>query len=418
VKLRRLAKQPGWYEIMSQCPICGHKGWCAIDHDQSIVRCMRIPSDIFFDSIMGRQYRHYLDPDKVPKTKIEIIQCNSVDKKPNYHLNRVYRALIQELPLSSFHADHLRNSRHLSDEVIRVRQYRTMPGPERYKVAKKVISRLSDQNELLGVPGFFVTEGQYGPYWTMAGTAGLMFPFRSITNEITGWQIRVDDPPLELAIKGAIKGEIIEELDRNEHGKRRAKCKVVVQNKTIEVNLTEKDKKVCYSKSEQFVFSIELKQGQRYWWWSSGSKDNGSAIGGPLPYHFAMPSPCLPYWSVGETPETLMDCSEVWVTEGAIKADKGADAILKPFFGLPGVGAYPLILEPLKALGCKHVVLAFDADVVTTPEVARALELCAEFFAEHTDMKLSLAMWDLSIAKGIDDLTDLGWEPQLSVILE
>jgi hypothetical protein len=45
---------------------------------------------------------------------------------------------------------------------------------------------VSDQNDLLGVPGFFAKEGTYGSYWTMAGAAGLMIPFRSITNEITG----------------------------------------------------------------------------------------------------------------------------------------------------------------------------------------------------------------------------------------
>lgn len=417
MKLRMLRKQPGWYEIMSRCPICGRSGWCAINHDQTVVHCMRVPSDDSFDSIIGRQYRHYLDPNYTPKTKVEIVQVNSVDKKPDYHLNRVYRCLIEELSLSSFHVNHLRNTRHLNDEVIRNRQYRTMPGAERYKVAKALINRLSDQSDLLGVPGFFVKEGTYGPYWTMSGSSGLMLPFRNIMNEITGWQIRVDDPPLELDMEGVIKGEIIRELEP-ENGKRRAQCRVVIQEKELEVILKEKDKKVCYSKSGQFVFSIQLKQGQRYWWWSSGSKDNGSSIGSPLPYHFSLPSPCLPYWKVGETPESLIDCSEIWITEGAIKADKGADAMLKPFFGIPGVGAFPLLLEPLKKLGCKHVVLAFDADVVTTPEVQQALELCAEFFAAKTDMALSLAMWDISQGKGIDDLTDNGFLPQVSAMLE
>ncbi|MDN4067696.1 hypothetical protein QYF50_07290 [Paenibacillus vini] len=418
MKLRRIKNQPGWYEIMSQCPICGSKGWCAINEEQSIVHCMRVPTDTFFDSVVGRQFKHYLDPNQIPnKSEIEIIQADSVDKKPNYHLNRVYRALAQELNLSNYHLEHLRNKRHFDDETIRFRQYRTMPDQDRYKVSKNVIKRLNDQSDLLGVPGFFVQEGKYGPYWTMAGQSGLMIPFRSILNEITGWQIRVDIPPLELHMKGAIKGKILKELDPR-NGKRCALCEVITSGKTMEVILTEKDKKVCRSKSDQFVFSIELKQGLKYWWWSSGSKDNGSSIGGPIPYHFSLPSPCMPFWQVGEEPDSLIDCSEVWVTEGGIKADKASDAILKPFFGLPGVGAYPLILEPLKKIGCKHVVLAFDADVVTTPEVQLALELCAQFFAERTDMSLSLAMWDLSLGKGIDDLVDNGYLPQVTKLLD
>ncbi|MEB9897624.1 toprim domain-containing protein [Bacillus cereus] len=418
MKLRRISRAPGWYEIKSQCPICGKKRWCAINEDQSIVHCMRVPSDDFFDSHMGRHYRHYLDPDKVPKTKVEVEWSNAVDKKSDKHLNRVYRALIEELTLSSHHTEHLRNSRHFTDEEIRLRQYRSMPGAERYKIAKNVGSRQVDINDLLGVPGFYVKDGRYGPYWTMSGFSGLMLPFRSILNEITGWQIRVDNPPLELDMQGSIKGEIIQELDSAQNGMRRARCQLKIADKEIEVDLTEKDKKVCYSKSGQFVFSIELKQGQKYWWWSSGSKDNGASIGGPIPYHLALPSPCIPYWTVGETPEALIDCSEVWVTEGAMKADKGANSLLKPFFGIAGVGSFSLLLEPLKRLGCKHVVLAFDADSVNTPEVARALELAAQFFAEKTDMALSLAMWDFTLGKGIDNLLDNGYIPQISKILD
>lgn len=417
MKLRR-TKHAGWYEVMTACPICGHKGWCRINQEQTIVHCMRVPTDDYFDSVIGRQYRHYLDPNAVPKAKVEIEVNKAVDKKPDYHLNRVYRALMKELPLSTHHHQHLLNDRNFDSDVIRLREYRSMPTQERYKTAKKVISRLSDQSDLLGVPGFFCQEGRYGPYWTMSGSTGLMIPFRSITNEITGWQIRVDEPPLELAMKGAIKGEILEELERDESDMRRARCQLQIQEKKLVVDLTEKDKKVCNSKSGQFVFSIELKQGQRYWWWSSGSKDNGSSIGGPLPVHLALPHPCLKYWEAGQPADTLIDCSEVWVTEGPIKADKAADALVKPVFGIPGAGAFSLLLQPLKELGCKHVVFAYDADVVKTPEVEMALEQCVEFFAKETDMAISLAMWDISQGKGLDNLLDKNLIPKISTLLE
>lgn len=417
MKLRSLRKQPGWYEIQSICPICGHKGWCAINHEQTLVRCMRTPSDDYIDTTMGRQYKHYLDPDALPKTNVEIMYDQSIDKKSDSHLNAVYRTMIEEMSLSSDHLYHLRNVRQFSDKEIQLRQYRTMPSANRHKIAKNVINRVSDQNELLGVPGFFAKEGNYGSYWTMAGAAGLMLPFRSIRNEITGWQIRVDDPPLELVMEGAIKGEIMKELEPTQFGMRRARCKLLVQGKELEVILTEKDKKECYSKSKQFVFSVVLKQGLRYWWWSSGSKINGSSIGNPLPYHLALPSPCLPHWNIGELPTDIIDCSEVWITEGPIKADKGAEALLKPFIGLPGIGTYSLILDVLKNLGCKHIVIAFDADIVTTPQVQQTLGLCAEFFAKNTDMSLSLAIWDITLGKGIDDLLDNGYLPQLTTMI-
>ncbi|MFC4812785.1 hypothetical protein [Paenibacillus sp. GCM10023250] len=416
MKLRRI-KHEGWYELQSPCPICGHKGWCRINREQTVVYCMRVPSDDYFDSIIGRQFRHVLDSNAVPKIKVEINVNKAVDKKLDHHLNRVYRALLKELSLSPEHYSHLIHDRFFEEKVIQLREYRTMPVQERYKIAKNVISRLSDNSDLLGVPGFFCQEGQYGPYWTMAGGMGLMIPFRTISNEITGWQIRVDNPPLELDIKGAMTGEILEELPRDQSGKRRAKCSIMVQDKPVTVELTEKNKKEISSASGQFVFSVELKQGQRYWWWSSGSKDNGASIGDPLPAHLALPSPCLKYWKVGDTADTIVDCSEVWVTEGALKADKAADGLVKPVFGIPGAGAFSLLLEPLKALGCKHIIFAYDADVVTTKEVEMALGQCVEYFAKETEMQLSLAMWDISLGKGIDDLLDHGYLPQVSTLL-
>ncbi|CAH1054898.1 hypothetical protein PAECIP111894_01048 [Paenibacillus pseudetheri] len=145
-----------------------------------------VPSDEYIDMTMGRQYKHYLDPDELPKTNVEIMYDESIDNKSNSHLNAVYRTMIEEMSLSSDHLFHLRNVRHFSDKEIQLRQYRTKPNTNRHKIAKAVISRVSDQNDLLGVPGFFAKEGTYGSYWTMAGAAGLMIPFRSITNEITG----------------------------------------------------------------------------------------------------------------------------------------------------------------------------------------------------------------------------------------
>jgi hypothetical protein len=135
---------------------------------------------------MGRQYKHYLDPDALPKTNVEIMYDESIDKKSNYHLNAVNRTMIEEMSLLSNHLYHLRNVRQSSDKEIQLRQYRTMLNTNRHKIAKAVINRVSDQNDLLGVPGFFAKEGAYGSYWTMAGAAGLIIPFQSITNEITG----------------------------------------------------------------------------------------------------------------------------------------------------------------------------------------------------------------------------------------
>lgn len=418
MRLRPLRNNKGWNEILTQCPICGKSGWCAINDEQDTVRCMRVSSEDYFDSHIGRQYLHYLDPDHIDKVKIEIVHVESVEKRNDEHLNLVYRTLIEETDISGEHLYHLRKIRHFSEIEIECRKYRTMPASNRYKIAQRLLDRFSEPTSLLGVPGFYTQNGQNGAYWSMAGLEGLMIPYRSIKNEITGWQIRVDEPPLVLEMEGVIKGEVIKELEPSQWWMRRALCRLFIQDKEMQVILTEKDEKVCYSKSGQFVFRIELKAGTRYWWWSSGSKNNGASIGSPLPYHLALPSACLPYWNAGETPEEIIDCSEVWITEGALKADKAAEGLGKPVFGIPGVGTYSLLLEPLKQLGCKHIVIAYDADMVEKSEVQQSLGHCAEFFAKKTDMSMSLALWDLSLGKGIDDLIDAGYTPQLSLMID
>jgi hypothetical protein len=85
---------------------------------------------------MGRQYKHYLDPDALPKTNVEIMYDESIDKKSNSHLNAVYRTMIEEMSLSSDHLFHLRNVRHFSDKEIQLRQYRTMPNRIDIKLLK------------------------------------------------------------------------------------------------------------------------------------------------------------------------------------------------------------------------------------------------------------------------------------------
>ncbi|WP_193191604.1 hypothetical protein [Paenibacillus polymyxa] len=62
-------------------------------------------------------------------------------------------------------------------------------------------------------------------------------------------------------------------------------------------------------------------------------------------------------------------------------------------------------------------MIAADADVTITPAVELALGNCVEFFSNHTDMKISVAMWDISLAKGIDDLVSRLYVPQVTALV-
>lgn len=419
MKLRRLKKMDGWYEIKSTCPVCGHTGYCTINEDQSIVYCMRVPSNDFKDTYIGRGFKHVIDPSKIDATKIEIEINNDVDKKPIQHLNRVYRALVSELPLKSYHCRHLIRDRQIEEDAIRLREYKTLPQMERHRITKRVAERLGDADELLGVPGFFVNDGRYGKYWTMAGQTGLLIPYRTVYNQLAGFQIRVDQPKLEIKKEGCIDVQIVKEVDSDREGNRRAECIVDInQMKKMKTTLTVNDEKVCNDKNTgKFHFSVELKTGNKYWWWSSSNKDNGASIGNPLPVHLALPSQAVKYWSIGQNANEIMDCSEVWVTEGALKGDIAADRLVRPFVCIPGTGSYRAALEPLQQLGAEYAVIAYDADIVTNPHVQESLEQFAEFLANN-GVGLKLAMWDLTDGKGIDDLLYRNLLPQVATLAE
>jgi hypothetical protein len=66
----------------------------------------------------------------------------------------------------------------------------------------------------------------------------------------------------------------------------------------------------------------------------------------------------------------------------------------------------------LKALGCRTVRLAFDADAWSNPTVARSLSACAGALAE-AGFAVELERWDEAEGKGLDDLLAAGKSPEL-----
>lgn len=63
----------------------------------------------------------------------------------------------------------------------------------------------------------------------------------------------------------------------------------------------------------------------------------------------------------------------VWITEGEIKAHVISVKLGVDTISIPGVTLWREALEPLKVIGAKGVVLAFDSDAATNSNVARAL---------------------------------------------
>ena len=120
----------------------------------------------------------------------------------------------------------------------------------------------------------------------------------------------------------------------------------------------------------------------KYLWLSSSRKPGGASSGAPCHYAKA-------------------NGTQLWITEGPLKADLVASRLGQPCLGIAGVANWHSALPLLE--DAEEVILAFDQD---QPGPAReAVEANARAFAQalvERGMKVHQATWDWS-AKGVDD---------------
>lgn len=96
----------------------------------------------------------------------------------------------------------------------------------------------------------------------------------------------------------------------------------------------------------------------------------------------------------------------VRITEGALKADIAHVLSGVPTIGLPGVTSWRPALPILRELGTRTVRIAFDADAVDNPAVARALDAVVRGL-DVEGYAVELERWPVA-HKGIDDALAVG----------
>lgn len=136
----------------------------------------------------------------------------------------------------------------------------------------------------------------------------------------------------------------------------------------------------------------------KYVWLSSNGKDSGAKAA--TRFHVAYGS---------------QDLRTVWLTEGPLKADVAAPRLGKLVVAVPGVNTLkPALAKELRDRGCRSVVLAFDSDALTKPEVAAALERAGKTLRDK-GLRVQVATWAPKY-KGIDDLLLAGGRPTLTTV--
>ena len=128
----------------------------------------------------------------------------------------------------------------------------------------------------------------------------------------------------------------------------------------------------------------------KYQWLSSVSKPYGTSSGAHI--HIAIPS--------------QTDPSEIWITEGSIKADIAALKLNRVVLAVPGVGSYAGVFPIIQELKPQRVIIALDMDKSANPMVK---ECETHLIIRLLNLKIRTfrADWN-SQFKGLDDFLARG----------
>ncbi|RED76148.1 hypothetical protein [Cohnella phaseoli] len=338
--------------------------------------------------------------------EVDLVEDDGSEHKQSPEvLNDYYRGLLSLMHLTEGHRKHFEEERRIPIETVKIRSYASMSDnpQDRYKLARDVIKKLGKKPE--GIPGFYLAQGEYGPYWTMLGREGIIVPFRNLFNQIWGLQLRLDDPDTIVttgSIRAEKKGDLVELYDYGGQflwSGKRSQLPVSVSGG-----------------------SAELILGNRYRWFSKTKDLKRGVLRGatismptPAPYHVAVPSRLLECWEAGVHLAEVYDTETVWLGEGPLKGDIAADFTDQIHLQTASVSAMQSLFEPAMQLGAKTVILAPDADAQTKLEnvgktVINLVEAARDYFTPRR-VQLKFATWSIEQSKGLDDLLNLGFRP-------
>lgn len=287
----------------------------------------------------------------IPPRIIYNTQHKEAEKAPDDVLDKTYRAFLSELTLSDKNR-YMLQARGLSDEEIDALGYKTFPTRSEVNFFALCKRLQSDGYTLKGVPGFFKT-GK-GDYTFIQLTPGIIMPQRNHKEQITGLQIRKDDD----------LRSFIEEL-----GDYEAKCA----------------------------------------WFSSPNREGGCGVSANV--HYACD---FKYSKEHKQFEPVFEDGFI-LTEGIMKGD--ITHFLQPncpVIAVPGVHALNHLkteLLRLKDMGLKTILLCYDMDYLTNPNVQSALEKTKTLIAD-CGLRCKSNTWETHIKvdgeikpllKGIDD---------------
>jgi DNA primase len=145
-----------------------------------------------------------------------------------------------------------------------------------------------------------------------------------------------------------------------------------------------------------FQIRPDTQHGQKYLWLSSGHPQKHPG-GRKVKAAFHVAGPRI---------------QRVWITEGPLKADISAHFLKETVMAVPGVTMWKAcgVVPELVRRDIKEVVIAYDSDAATNPNVARAARQLSNAL-RSLNLQVVQAHWEHY--KGLDDLVLAGFEPEL-----
>jgi hypothetical protein len=178
------------------CPICSKCDWCAISTDGVWAICRRVDTGAGSHKVdkAGADYWLYrLDGHSPCRYPMSGLPSQLYPERADpATLDRVYRALLAALPLSSTHRQALRQ-RGLADRDIVQRGYRTLPAYNRATRARQLVEDFG-ADICARVPGLYLAERGNRQWWMLAGAVGLLIPVRDVDGRVIALKVRADHP--------------------------------------------------------------------------------------------------------------------------------------------------------------------------------------------------------------------------------
>jgi len=189
----------GRVEVQANCPLCSDSGnhlYLNTESNQFFCqRCRRGGGAVRLYALLEKLDEREAFQRLVNDSRIRVSEgfipaqkIRQYELKPLKERHAVYLDFLTLLDLTTAHRMNLRN-RGLSGDTIDGNLYKTVPLSHSSRT--RILSRLSENYDLRGVPGFWFDERNR--VWKMTARAGFFIPVCDSNNLIQGLQIRFDD---------------------------------------------------------------------------------------------------------------------------------------------------------------------------------------------------------------------------------